>query len=214
VGVSLIEVYADVWCPFAYVGLRAALGQRHEAGHDDLPLRIRAWPLELVNGAPLDPATTAEHVAALRTQVAPHLFARFDPGQFPTTSLPAMALCAAAYRMSDAVGETVGMALREALFESGLDISDPDLLGEVGRDHGVAPPGPADAETVLAEWHHGEQRGVKGSPHFFCAGRNVFCPSLDIARGDDGRLQLHRNIAALSAFLETCWGGPPAGAGV
>ncbi len=211
---SVIEVYADVWCPFAYVGLRAARGRRHQAGHDDVPFRIRAWPLELVNGTPLDPATTGDHVVALRTQVAPDRFARFDPEHFPTTSLPALALSAAAYRTGDAVGEAVGMALREALFESGLDISDPDVLAQVGRHHKVGPPGPADDATVLAEWHRGEQRGVKGSPHFFCAARDVFCPSLDIVRGGDGRLQLRRNMAALNVFLEACWGTQPAGAGV
>jgi 2-hydroxychromene-2-carboxylate isomerase len=200
----LIEAYADVWCPFAHVGLREALVRRRQVGLDDVPLRIRAWPLELVNGSPLDVATTAAHVAELRTQVAPDLFAGFDPEHFPTTTLPALALGAAAYREGGTVGEAVGMALRDALFESGLDVSDPGVLDEVARRYGVSPPVPADYENVLAEWHHGEVRGVKGSPHFFCGELDVFCPSLDINRDDDAHLQLRRNTVALSAFLEDC----------
>ena len=55
---SVLEVYADIWCPFAYVGLHCVAARRSERGRDDVLLDIRAWPLELVNGAPLDPDTT------------------------------------------------------------------------------------------------------------------------------------------------------------
>ena len=53
-------------------------------------LRVRAWPLELVNGEPLAADLVAEEVRELREQVAPDLFAGFDPTRFPATSLPAM----------------------------------------------------------------------------------------------------------------------------
>ena len=46
-----IEVFADVLCPFTHVGLRAVAEQRARAGRDDVVIRVRAWPLELVNGA-------------------------------------------------------------------------------------------------------------------------------------------------------------------
>ncbi len=66
----IIEVFADIWCPFAHVGLRAIDEQRAQAGRGDVAIWVRAWPLELVNGAPLDPRTTEEHAddrtAALR----------------------------------------------------------------------------------------------------------------------------------------------------
>ena len=55
----------------------------------DVGLRLRAWPLELVNDAPLDADLIADEVAALRAHVAPDLFAGFDPQHFPKTSLPA-----------------------------------------------------------------------------------------------------------------------------
>ena len=203
---TTLEVYADVWCPFAHVGIATTLKRRRELGRDDVALVIRAWPLELVNGIPLDPTSTAEHVEELRDQVAPGLFAGFDPGHFPTSSLRALALGAAAYRAGDSVGEAVGLALRDALFERGLDVSDPDVLAGIARAHGVALPEASDLRDVLDDWHRGEARGVKGSPHFFCGDLGVFCPGLDIARDAELHLQIHRNTEALSAFLERCWG--------
>ncbi len=169
-------------------------------------LRIRAWPLELVNGAPLDAATTAHHVHDLRTQVAPELFAGFDAGHFPTTSLPALAVAHAAFSRSPGVGEAVSFALRDALFEENLDISRPDVLADVARRHGVDPATTLDKRSITDDWDEGRQRGVKGSPHFFCGGLDVFCPTLDIARSGTGRLEVNPNLAALDAFLGGCFG--------
>lgn len=61
-----------------------------------MAVRVCSWPLELVNGTPLDPGEVAGHVRDLRAQVAPDLFARFDPATLPRTTLPALALAAAA----------------------------------------------------------------------------------------------------------------------
>ena len=127
---NAIEVYADVWCPFAHVGLRCVVERRAQLGREDIALEIRAWPLELVNGAPLDPETTADHVGDLRAQVAPDLFTHFEPEHFPSTCLPALACIHAAYRKDLRTGETVGLALRDALFEKGLDISRADVLSQ------------------------------------------------------------------------------------
>ena len=93
-----IEVFADIWCPFAHVGLRAIEEQRARAGRRDVAIRVRAWPLELVNGAPLDPAVTKEHADELRDQVAPTLFQGLDVDRFPTSTLEALALANRAYR--------------------------------------------------------------------------------------------------------------------
>jgi predicted DsbA family dithiol-disulfide isomerase len=201
----VIEVYADIWCPFAHVGLRSALEHRRELGRDDVILVVRAWPLELVNGVPLDPSTTAEHIDELRVQVAPFLFQRFDPSCFPTTTLPALALVAGAYRQDARLGETVSIALRDALFERGRDVSHPDVLSDFGTTYGVRVTDD-DRESVLIEWREGQARGVKGSPHFFCGTDEVFCPSLDIARNAEGRLLIERNRAALDGLLRRCLG--------
>jgi predicted DsbA family dithiol-disulfide isomerase len=203
--VSVIEVYADIWCPFAHVGLRSVLRRRNQMGRDDVVLRVRAWPLELVNGAPLDPKTTGEHVDDLRTQVATDLFSHFDPSHFPLTTLPALALVAAAYRRDDASGEAVSLALRDALFEEGRDISHSDVLAAVASEHGVGDPGIEDDRAVRDEWHEGESRGVKGSPHFFCGGAEAFCPTLDISKDAEGHVHVRRDMEALDAFLAECF---------
>ncbi len=202
---AVIEVFADVCCPFTHVGLRAVVQRRDQLGRHDVVLRVRAWPLELVNGAQLDPVTTAEHVDELRSQVAPGLFAGYDPSHLPRTSLPALAVAAAAYRQGDRVGEAVSLALRDALFEQGRDISCPDVLGAVAAAHGLGAVGPEDDQRVRDEWCEGRVRGVKGSPHFFCGGFDAFCPTLEISRDSEGHVHLRRDLEALDVFLEECF---------
>ena len=160
----LIEVYADIWCPFTHVGLRSVVRRRDQAGRDDVTLRVLSWPLELVNGKPLDPMMTASHVDDLRTQVAPDLFTGFDPKHFPRTTLPALAVAAAAYRQGGRVGEAVSLALREALFEKGQDISHPGVLADVASAHGVAG---VDAEDDAVVQREGTKasRGVSRDRH-------------------------------------------------
>jgi hypothetical protein len=108
---SPIEVFGDVRCPFAHVGLRRLFSQQRRRG-SRVPVRVRAWPLEVVNGAALDANLIAEEVATLRAQVAPDLFTGFDPSRVPATSLPARALTAGAYAVEPDVGTRVALALR------------------------------------------------------------------------------------------------------
>ncbi|MGZ4784252.1 MAG: DsbA family oxidoreductase, partial [Acidimicrobiales bacterium] len=89
---GVVEVFADVGCPFTHVGLRRFVERRDAAGRQDIGLRVRAWPLEVVNGQPLDPRFIAEEVDEIRTQVAPTLFTGFTESTFPSTSLPALAV--------------------------------------------------------------------------------------------------------------------------
>lgn len=203
--VTSIDVYADILCPFAHLGLRSVVRRRNELGRGAVVVRVRAWPLELVNGKPVDARTTAEHADALRTQVASDLFAHFDPDHFPESSLPALALAAAAYRRGDTTGEAVSLALRDALFEEGRDISDPDVLASVANAHGVGRRVADDDDAVQREWQEGTSRGVEGSPHFFCGQVEAFCPSLDIAKDGDGELHIRRNVETLDAFLAECF---------
>ena len=78
----IVEVFADVRCPFAHVGLLRFVERRRELGADDISLVVRAWPLELVNGTPLDAAMVSQKIRALREQVAPTLFRGFDEDAF------------------------------------------------------------------------------------------------------------------------------------
>jgi predicted DsbA family dithiol-disulfide isomerase len=201
---TVIEVFADVGCPFTHVGLRRFVQRRAELGRDDVVLSVRAWPLEIVNGAPLDPAFIAEEVALIRDQAAPDLFTGFTEAAFPATSLPAMALAAAAGDVDVATGERVSLELRDLLFESGVDISSEPVLREVASRHGVDPTS-ADTARVLADPAEGVGRGVIGSPHFFTLGGDFFCPALDVGRDAAGHLRVRPDPAAFEAFLEVCF---------
>ncbi|HEX4819170.1 MAG TPA: DsbA family protein [Acidimicrobiales bacterium] len=193
----VIEVFADVRCPFAHVGLRRIVSER-EARGVSVPLWVRAWPLELVNAAPLDPVLIAEEIDALRSQVARELFAGFDVATFSATSLPAMALTAGAYAIRPEVGERVALALRWALFEEGRDISTPAVLLDIAESAGMGLPHNCEQDRVRDDLAEGRDRGVIGSPHFFIGDADYFCPTLDITHSD-GRLLVARDR---TTFLE------------
>jgi predicted DsbA family dithiol-disulfide isomerase len=204
---SVIEVFADIWCPFTHVGLRAIDEERVRTGRTDVAIRVRAWPLELVNGVPLDPAVTKAHADELREQVAPELFRQLDVDRFPTSTLDALALANRAYRTDLHVGERVSFALRDALFEQGRDVSDPETLEVLEHDFGVVTPDESDRAAVVADWHEGQRRGVLGSPHFFCGDTDVFCPALDITKDSIDGLSIVRDVSRLTQFLVECLAG-------
>ena len=197
---TVLEVFADVRCPFTHVGLRK-LVERRERDDIDLVLHVRAWPLELVNGTALDAGLIAEEVDQLRSSVAPDLFADFDPGAFPASSLPALGLAAAAYRRDLSTGERVSLLLRDALFEHGRDIARSDELDRIADRAGVPHIASTDAQQlVLDDWDEGRRRGVIGSPHFFVGGGSFFCPSLDIQHVE-GKLQISFDQAAFDELM-------------
>jgi predicted DsbA family dithiol-disulfide isomerase len=200
--VPTIEVFADVACPFTHVGLRRFVQRRHELGRDDVRLHVRSWPLEIVNGRPLDATFIAEEVDEIRPQVGGSLFVGFRQDAFPASSLAAMSLAAAAYAVDDATGELVSLALRDLLFEQGIDIADPGVLAGVAAEHGITAD-LTDHTAVLAEHLSGVERGVIGSPHFFTAGGSFFCPSLDISRDAQSHLRITAD-AGFDAFVDAC----------
>jgi len=183
--VERVEVFADVVCPFTHFGLRRFREERSARGMR-APMRVRAWPLELINGVPLAAELAGREIAALRESVAPDLFTGFDEATFPSTSIPAFGLAAAAYAVDHKTGEAVSFALRDAVFEHGLDVADLGVLRVIGRPFGVAPLEAAQAEaTVRCDWERGKVRGVQGSPHFFVGDRGWFCPSLNVGHTGD-----------------------------
>jgi predicted DsbA family dithiol-disulfide isomerase len=195
----MIEVFADVVCPFTHVGLLRLVKRRRDLASTAV-LRVRAWPLELVNGEPLAASLVVEEIRALREQVAPELFVGFDATQFPATSLPAMALAAAAYRRSAPLGEHVSLALRHALFEEGRDIAATDVLADIADAHNLPRPDADDTAATFLDWNEGRSRGVQGSPHFFVGDEGFFCPALEITRIGD-RLHITSDPTAFEAFL-------------
>jgi predicted DsbA family dithiol-disulfide isomerase len=212
-----VEVFADIVCPFTHVGLSRLVARREALGREDVALRVRAWPLELINGEPMDPGFIAEEVDVLRASVAPDLFVHFDPDNFPTTSMPGLAFAAAADRVDPALGERVSLGLREAMFEEGRDVSDPEVIAEVGRRFGFEPPGGGsgasrwDEEPVVDDWREGTDRGVKGSPHYFVGhpgsdetDADYFCPSLRITR-PAGHLAVSLDTKGFEELVSSCF---------
>ena len=198
-----VVVYADIVCPFAYIGLTRLIERRRTLGRDDVHLQIRSWPLELVNGKPVDAHFIGEEIDEILPQVGEGLFRNFDVNAFPASSLPGLALTAQAYALDDAVGEAVATELRSLLFEQGVDVGDAAVLAEVAVRHGVT--GEADIDVALAEYAEGRERGVIGSPHFFVGEHSIFCPTLDIKRVD-GVLQVSIDEAAFESLVDICFG--------
>lgn len=205
---STVEVFADVLCPFTHVGLHTLIDRRRERGLAEPRLKIRAWPLELINGKPLDPDHIAAEIVALRGSVRPDLFTGFSTETFPSTSMAAFALTAAADRTGDpALIEEVGMALRDAVFERGLDIGRPDVVMTVADRFGLTPlDADATEAAVRADWDEGKRRGVVGSPHFFTPdGGDWFCPGLAISRDEAGAFVVAWK-AGSKAFVDSVFG--------
>lgn len=203
-----VEVFADVLCPFTHVGLRTLVDRRSHCGLTEPRLRIRAWPLELINGMPLDPHHIDTEISALRASVRPDLFAGFSVDAFPSTSMAAYALTAAADRTGDLVlVEEVGLALRNAVFEEGLDIGRPEGIEPIADRFGIEPlDAEATSAAVHADWDEGRARGVIGSPHFFTDdGGDWFCPGLAISRDDVGNFLIAWKQGT-EAFVERVFG--------
>ena len=114
-----------------------------------------------------------------------------------------MALAAAAYRRSPSVGEAVSLALRDLLFEHGVDIANEGELAKLAAHHDLTVTD-ADRATVAADHTEGVERGVVGSPHFFTATEGFFCPALDVSRDDDDELHVAIDNEGLNRFLAAC----------
>lgn len=199
-----VEVFADVLCPFTHLGLLRFVERRRAAGRDDVRLWVRAWPLEVVNGKPLDAHFIAEEVDEIRAQVATSAFAGFREDAFPSSSLPALALANAAHRRSPEVGEAVSLELRHLVFEDGIDIAAPEVLAGVAAQHGVDVT-PDDHAAVLADHDEGRRRGVVGSPYFITGAGAFFCPALDVGRDAQGHLRISADPEGFDRFVASCF---------
>jgi predicted DsbA family dithiol-disulfide isomerase len=203
--VRIVEVFADVSCPFTHVGLRRLIERREQLGRDDVVLRVRAWPLEFVNGAPLAGDFVGEEIDVLREVVAPDLFEGFDATRFPHSTIPALALETGAYGRSDRIGEAVSLALRNAVFEDGRDVGDPRVLDAIADQFDLEYSEPDALRSIEEDWQEGVRRGVIGSPHFYVGDDAFFCPTLDISRVG-GHLQIDFDRDAFAAFTNSVFG--------
>lgn len=202
---NVIEVFADIWCPFAYVGLRMIRDYRNKVGATDTAIIVRSWPLELINDAPMDPAKAKRNCDALRDQVAPDSFAYVNVENFPTSTLDALTLIARVYKVDTALGEKAAFRVREALFEEGRNISDRSVLDDLAQELGITDYYDPTHAAVRADWEEGKRRGVVGSPHFFHGAVGTFCPSLQMTREPSTGLTIHADTSRMQEFLQQCF---------
>ena len=113
-------------------------------------------------------------------------------------------VAAADLQVDLAAGERVSLALRDLLFERGVDIADAEVLGRLAADHDVAVD-LADSRRVLDDHAEGVARGVIGSPHFFTPAGGFFCPSLDVHRDAGGHLRITADTLGFDRFVTTCF---------
>ena len=195
-----LEVFADITCPFTHVGLKRVV---HELADSDgqVEIVVRAWPLEWVNGAPLEAPAVSAKIAALKQQLATDFFADFNEATWPTTTIPALNLAAAAFEVDQPTGLAVSIALRDALFEQGLDLGDADVLSSIAAQFNLDAPSAEANAMVLAEYEDGKRRGVRGSPDFWLGDAEFFCPALRLGHDDDG-LTAEFDTEGFSEFLD------------
>jgi predicted DsbA family dithiol-disulfide isomerase len=195
-----VEVYADVTCPFTHVGLKRVV-QHVNAMSEPAEVIVRAWPLEWVNGTPLAADAVMVKAQALAEQLGVDDFAGLRADAWPATTLPALDLTASAYERDAATGLAVALDVRAALFERGEDIGDADVLARIAAAHGLPAPTGDTRSAVQADYDGGRQRGVKGSPHFFVASDDFFCPALDLGHDSDGHLTARFDADMLAEFF-------------
>lgn len=191
-----VEVFADITCPFAHVGLK-----RVAEGRPNAEIVVRAWPLEWVNDAGLDFDGVRAKADALTEQLGGDDFGGLRADHWPASTLPALDLAAAGYAKDAATGLAISLELRSALFERGLDIGDPATLADIATAHGIDAPDDATHPSVRADYDAGRARHVNGSPHFWVGDDDFFCPALDLGHDADGKLTAHLDLDGLTSFF-------------
>jgi Acetyl-CoA hydrolase/transferase C-terminal domain len=125
---GVVEVFADIWCPYAHVGIRRFVHRRWAAHRNDLVLRVRAWPLQLVNGEPLD----ADHVV-LQSNAADGTLSRIratlTPGSVVTTLKNTVDHIVTEYGVAEMRGRSISERARAL-----IAIADPRFRDELTRE--------------------------------------------------------------------------------
>jgi len=197
---TVVEVFADITCPFTHVGLKQVVDHVAEMS-EPADVILRAWPLEWVNGAPLAVDAVLTKAAALTEQLGVDDFSGLRADRWPETTIPALNVAAAAYDRDAATGLGVSLALRTALFEQGLDVADPEVLAAIASSHGLEAPSTEARPEIAADYELGRSRGVQGSPHFFVGTDGFFCPALDLGHDVDGHLTARFDADMLADFF-------------
>ncbi|NNF53330.1 MAG: disulfide bond formation protein DsbA [Acidimicrobiales bacterium] len=202
----IIEVFADITCPFTHIGLKIVRAEI-AALDADIDLRVRAWPLEWVNDSMADPVAIDGKIRLITEQLAVDDFRGFAVDAWPRTTIPALNLAASAYDKDQPTGLAVSLRLRALVFEHGRDVSDPAVLSELAAEFGLPAPGSEPLDSVRNDYEDGKARGVRGSPDFFVGDDEFFCPSLDLGHDEHGTLVSSFDTDGLRQLIATAASG-------
>ncbi|WP_433126358.1 DsbA family protein [Micromonospora sp. CA-240977] len=181
---AIVTVWSDVHCPWALVAVHRLRAARAARGLD-VVLDQRAWPLELINKGGI-PRHIVQPEMAVLSNHEPDLFGVYDAPSYPSTSMPAFELVAAARRAGGpAVAEEVDYQVRLAFFRDSVDISvrsglervldaaaealpavDPAKIFEVWESEPVR-------ADVLADYRRSRDLPIQGSPQIFWPDRTT-----------------------------------------
>lgn len=186
-----VVVFSDIGCPWAHLAVHRLHATRARLGlDDDVRLKHRPFPLEVVNSQP-----TPKHILDAEIPVVGAL--EPDAGwqvwtaptsTWPVSTLPALEAVQAAEMQSLLAAEQLDRALRRALFAEHRCVT---MLHEVVAVARTCPD--VDAEEVEAALWDGRARHriaasleesatqqVQGSPHLFLPdGTDVHNPGID-----------------------------------
>ncbi len=161
-----VQVWSDLLCPFAYVGLLRFYRTRTKLGLDDaVRVEHRSFPLELFNGPHPRRGTDTEAVGLGRIEPEAQFRVWTGPDdQYPNTVLLAAEAVIAAGAQSHPAGEALDLALRKAFWTHSRSISHRAVILEVAAEAvpvSAADPtgaGPVDVARLAAALDDGRHR--------------------------------------------------------
>lgn len=128
--------WGEYYCPWTYIAVvRLRRVMPSLAGR--VSLRLRAFPLELIDGfaAPRDVLAQEWWLAAIQE---PHAsFAPHSGEHWPTTTMPAFEAAWCAARQGDAAAADFDLRVRRAFFAEGRDIGSRQVMRDIAAETGL-----------------------------------------------------------------------------
>jgi Predicted dithiol-disulfide isomerase involved in polyketide biosynthesis len=193
VATGTVQVWSDLLCPFAYVGLLRLRRARTRLGLDGVVrLEHRTFPLELFNGPHPRRGTDTEAVALGRIEPEAEFRVWTDADdRYPHTVLLAAEAVHAASAQSLAAGEELDLALRRAFWTHSRSICHRQVILDVAAG---LPAGVLDVSELARALDNGRHRAavmadftvartdaIAGSPTFRLAdGTTVTNPGIEV----------------------------------
>jgi len=174
---GVVIIFSDVWCSFAHIAIHRLHVVRAELGLTDaVRFDHRAFPLELLNGAPSPrPGTDSEvgRMAEHEPDAGWQLWQAKD-WTYPSTMLPALEAIQAAKEQGLAAAEALDLGLRRAFWAQSRNVSYLKVILDVARAVGIDADKLADAladgrarPALMAQAAVAATDRVGCSPHLF-----------------------------------------------